>query len=170
MEKCCHSVYYSVSIHLWRSLSKAPSKHGFLHIYLTIFFGISISGNTSSRGSSHFGKCLKFSIYFKNWKKKIEKKFFVFEIVGSEFVPLNCLCEEDNAFHWLSMCQPTVLGFCVSLKETFSHATPFTVINKYWKSAVLQIATVFWSISRVVCLGVLWNTAFQTFISTYFSV
>ena len=27
-------------------------------------------------------------------KKKIERKFFVFEIIPSEFVALNCLCQE----------------------------------------------------------------------------
>ena len=29
-------------------------------------------------------------------KKKIEKKFFVFEIITSDFVALNCLYEEQN--------------------------------------------------------------------------
>ena len=37
-------------------------------------------------------------------KKKIEKKFFLFETIASELVPLNCLCEVDNACHRLSMC------------------------------------------------------------------
>ena len=27
-------------------------------------------------------------------KQKIERKFFVFEIIPSEFVALNCLCQE----------------------------------------------------------------------------
>ena len=29
-------------------------------------------------------------------KKKIGKKFFVFEIIGSDFVALNCLYQEEN--------------------------------------------------------------------------
>ena len=29
-------------------------------------------------------------------KKKIEIKFFVFEIINSEFVALNCLQQEEN--------------------------------------------------------------------------
>ena len=53
------------------------------------------------------------------------------------------------------MCQQTVLGFWVSLKETFSSATTFTVINKYSKGAAIQIATVFRPICLVVCLRVL---------------
>ena len=51
-------------------------------------------------------------------------------------------------------------GFCLSLKDTFSIATTFTVINKYWKFAVIQIPTVFRPICRVVSLTVLLNTAF----------
>ena len=44
-------------------------------------------------GSSFFAKCLKCNIDFKNAKKKkkIVKKFFVFQITASELVPLNCL-------------------------------------------------------------------------------
>ena len=37
-------------------------------------------------------------------KKKIEKMFFVFEIIASELVALNCLYQGDNACHGQSMC------------------------------------------------------------------
>ena len=37
-------------------------------------------------------------------KKKIQKKFFVFEIITSEFVALNCLQQEENTCHRLSVC------------------------------------------------------------------
>ena len=37
-----------------------------------------------------FDKCIKFKIGFKKAKKK-KKKYFVFEIIASELVPLNCL-------------------------------------------------------------------------------
>ena len=40
------------------------------------------------------------------------------------------------------MCYQTNLGFCVLLKETSSNATTFTVISKYRKGAVIQMATV----------------------------
>ena len=36
--------------------------------------------------------------------KKIRKKFFVFEIIASDLVALNCLYEAYNAFHRQSMC------------------------------------------------------------------
>ena len=53
------------------------------------------------------------------------------------------------------MCQQTPLEFSVSLKETFSNASTFTVINKYCKGAVIQVATVSRPICFVVCLRVL---------------
>ena len=37
-------------------------------------------------------------------KKKIEKKRFVFEIITSDFVALNCLYQEDNSCLWHSVC------------------------------------------------------------------
>ena len=74
-------------------LSKGPLKDGFLDIYLNIFLGARISRNTHLRGSCFFGKCLKFNIDFKNAKKKkkMEKMFFVFQRIVSEFFALNSL-------------------------------------------------------------------------------
>ena len=63
-------------------------------------------------------------------QEKIQKKTFVFEKIVSELFMLNCIYEADNASHRLWICEETVLGFCVSLKETFSNAITFTVINK----------------------------------------
>ena len=63
-------------------------------------------------------------------QKKIQKKFFVFDIIASELVVLNCLYQADNACHWLSICKQTDLGFYVSLKEISSSATTLTVINE----------------------------------------
>ena len=37
-------------------------------------------------------------------KKKMERKFFVFEIIVSEFVALNYLYEEENTCHRHSVC------------------------------------------------------------------
>ena len=53
------------------------------------------------------------------------------------------------------MCEQIALAIFVSLAETFSNATTFTVINKYWKGAAIQIATVFRHICLVVCLRLL---------------
>ena len=40
------------------------------------------------------------------------------------------------------MCYQTALVFYVSLKETFSNESTFTVINKSYKGAAIQLATV----------------------------
>ena len=53
------------------------------------------------------------------------------------------------------MCQQTVLGFSVLLKQTFSNANPFKVINNYCKGAVIPIRKDFRPICRVVFLRVL---------------
>ena len=37
-------------------------------------------------------------------KKKIDKKFFVFEIITSDFVAFNCLYQEENTCHQHSVC------------------------------------------------------------------
>ena len=42
-------------------------------------------------------------------QEKIEKKLFVFEIIASELVALNCLFSEENTCHQQSMClQPVI--------------------------------------------------------------
>ena len=48
------------------------------------------------------------------------------------------------------MFQQTILGFCISLKGAYFIVIIFTVINKYCKVAVVQIATVFRPIFHVV--------------------
>ena len=37
-------------------------------------------------------------------KKKIRKKFFVLQIITSEFVALNCLYQEQNTYNRHSVC------------------------------------------------------------------
>ena len=37
-------------------------------------------------------------------KKKMKKKFVIFEIIGSELVSLNCLYQEANNGHRPSVC------------------------------------------------------------------
>ena len=65
------------------------------------------------------------------------------------------------------MCEQTPLAFCVSLRETFSNATTFTVINKYCKGAAIQIATVFRQICCVVCMGPLKDGFLDIYLTMY---
>ena len=88
-------------------------------------------------------------------QKKKRGKFFVFEIIACEFVARNCLGQADNPCHRQSMCEQTVLGFCVLLKKIFSNVPNFKVFNKYCKGAAIQISTKFRPICHVVFLRVL---------------
>ena len=72
-------------------------------------------------------------------KKKIQKKFFGFEKITSESVALNCLYQEQNTCHRDSVCEETVLRFCILTTETFCQTSDFPVINKYGKRGVSQI-------------------------------
>ena len=53
------------------------------------------------------------------------------------------------------MCEQTVLGIRLLLKETFFNATTLIVNNQYSKGAAIQITTMFRPICHVVCLRVL---------------
>ena len=81
--------------------------------------------------------------------KKIAKKFFVFEIIASELVTLNCLYKEENTWHRHSVCWETVLRFSMSLTETFCKSIAFTVINKYGKATAMQTSTMFGHVYHV---------------------
>ena len=62
-------------------------------------------------------------------QKKIQKKFLVSEIIASEMAAVNCLYYEGNACHNKSMRSKTVLRLCISVREIFSNAIAFTMIN-----------------------------------------
>ena len=60
---------------------------------------------------------------------KIEKIVLVSDIIASEMAPVNCLYLEGNTCHGQSMPSETVLRLCISVREIFSNAIAFTVIN-----------------------------------------
>ena len=62
-------------------------------------------------------------------QRKIQKIFFVSEIIPSEMAALNCLYYEGNTCHGQSMPEETVLRLCISVRQIFSNAIAFTVIN-----------------------------------------
>ena len=82
-------------------------------------------------------------------KKKIQIKFFVFEMLASEFITLNWLYQEENTCHRHSVCQETVLRFYISLTEAFCNTIVVTVIKKFGKQAALQFSTKFERIYHV---------------------
>ena len=62
-------------------------------------------------------------------QKKIEKIFLVSQIIASEMAAVNCLYYEGNACHNKSMRSETVLRLYISVREIFSNAIAFTMIN-----------------------------------------
>ena len=62
-------------------------------------------------------------------QKKVQKKFLVSEIIASEMAAVNCLYYEGNTCHGKSMRSETVLRLCMSVREIFSNAIAFTMIN-----------------------------------------
>ena len=62
-------------------------------------------------------------------QKKIEQKFLVSQIIASEMAAVNCLYYKGNACHNKSMGSETVLRLCMSVREIFSNAIAFTMIN-----------------------------------------
>ena len=62
-------------------------------------------------------------------QKKIEKKFLVSEIIASEMAAVNCLYYEGNTCHGKSVRYKTALRLCISVRESFSNAIAFTMIN-----------------------------------------
>ena len=62
-------------------------------------------------------------------QKKIEQKFLVSQIIASEMAAVNCLYYEGNACHNKSMRSETVLRLYISVREIFSNAIAFTMIN-----------------------------------------
>ena len=62
-------------------------------------------------------------------QNKIEKKFLVSQIIASEMAAVNCLYYEGKACHNKSMRSETVLRLCISVREIFSNAIAFKMIN-----------------------------------------
>ena len=94
-------------------------------------------------------------------QEKIQKKLFVFKIIPSKLVALNCLCSEDNTGHQQSMCQQTLIRLCIWLKQTFSDSITFKMIAKSGNGPVIQIATVFEPVYHVAWQRLLWNETFS---------
>ena len=88
-------------------------------------------------------------------QQKNAKKVLVSEIIATEFVSLNCLCEEQDPFHRQPMCLQAVPRFGMSIRETFLDLISLAVIDEYDKGVVMQITTVLWHVYHVACRMVL---------------
>ena len=72
-------------------------------------------------------------------EEKVEKKFFVFQIIVTDLAAANSHYYKENTCHRQSMCQQTVLRLHTSLEDTFSNSISPRVMKKYDKSVVVQI-------------------------------
>ena len=93
-------------------------------------------------------------------QQKIEQKFFVFKIIASELVTVNCLYSAQDTFHQQKMCWEAVTGHGMSIRETFSNSIDLRVINECDKGAMIKILAVLGRIYNVASRTVLWNGAF----------
>ena len=144
-------------------LSMGPLKRDFLDIYLTRFLESVISKMQNLWGSSFFGNFQNF-IEISGMNKKNQKIFFVFEIISSDLVSLNCLYSEQDTCHRQPMRQQAVPRFCMSIRGTLYKSNAFTLINKSQRAALIQISTASWPVYHVACRSVLWSGSFQIFI------
>ena len=88
------------------------------------------------------------------------KKFFVFEIIASDLVSLNCLYEEQDGFHRRPLCSQAVPWFCISIIEVFSNSISLVVIDESDKESVMEISTVLGHFYHIACRSILWNGTF----------
>ena len=134
-----------------------PLKRDVEDNYLTTPFGVRNFGNTSTLRFIFFWKCSKFNTNFKNAKTNWEKVCcFWDKCIWVGCVKLSLLRKEHMslAVNLLTNC----LKICIYLAETFSNSITFTGINKYCKSAAVEIETVFppvyhifiWEVSETV--------------------
>ena len=88
-------------------------------------------------------------------EQKLEKKFFVFQIIAFELGVANSRNLEQDICHRQSMCERTGLRFHITLGETFSKSTSLRMMKKHDKSTVTEISQVFGTISHFDCESVL---------------
>ena len=88
-------------------------------------------------------------------QQKIQKNFFLSEIIASELVSLNHPCEEQDPFHRQQMCSQVVPRFSMSKKETYSNSISLPVTNEYDRGAVMQILTMLVLVYYIACRSIL---------------
>ena len=59
----------------------------------------------------------------------MEKKFLVSEVIAREIAAVNCLYFKGKSCHGKSWPEVTVFRLCIRVREIFSNAIAFTVIN-----------------------------------------
>ena len=76
-------------------------------------------------------------------QQKIQKKFFVFQIIAFELGVANSRNIGQDTCHRWSICQQTLLRFPLTLGEKFSKSTSLRMMKKHHKTAFMEISQVF---------------------------
>ena len=92
-------------------------------------------------------------------EEKIEKIFFVFQILAFELGVANSGNIEQDTCDCQPMCQQTPLRFNLTLRKIFSKSTSLKFTKKYDKSTLIDISQVFGNLSHLNCLSVFGNGA-----------
>ena len=87
-------------------------------------------------------------------EQKIEKKFFVFEIIAFELGAAYSHNLEQVTCHRQSICEQTSLKLHLTLGETFSKSTSLIMLKKHDKNALKGIRQGFGTLSHVDCQSV----------------
>ena len=87
-------------------------------------------------------------------EQKIEKNFFVFQILAFELGGANSRHIENYTCHEHSICQKTPLTFNLTLGETFSKRTSSRMIKKHDTRALIEFSQVFGTFSHADCQSV----------------
>ena len=82
-------------------------------------------------------------------EKKIQKKFFLFNIIEFQLRVANSQNLEHDTCHRQSICKEKYQRFHVTLGETFSKSNSMRMMKKHDKSALMEISQVFGTLSHV---------------------
>ena len=87
-------------------------------------------------------------------KQKVEKTFFVFQIIAFELGVANPCNVLQDTWNRQAMCQQIHKRFQRTLGETFYKSTSLRKLKKDDKSAVMEILQLFATLSHVDCQSV----------------
>ena len=85
---------------------------------------------------------------------KVQKKFFVFQIIGFELGVAKSHNLEQDTWHRQSICEQTPPRFNLTLGETFSKSTSTRRMKKHDKITLMEILQVVGTLSHVDCQSV----------------
>ena len=87
-------------------------------------------------------------------EQKIQKKFYVFQIIAFELGVANSRSVQQDTWHWQTMRRQTHQRFHLTLREKFSKSTSLRMLKKDDKSALMEISQVFGTLYHVECQSV----------------